>query len=104
MGGSGECSNLELLKCLLTIVDEELGRPTGTSLELITFVKDRPGHDFRYAIDAGKLTAELGWAPKYTLTDGLRKTVQWYLSNESWLQSIMDESYKAYMKTQYGAL
>ena len=104
VGGSGECSNLELLKCLLKIVDEELGRPVGTSLDLITFVSDRPGHDFRYAVDAGKLITELGWMPKYTLTDGLRKTVQWYLDNQSWLQSVMDESYRTYIKSQYVAL
>ncbi len=101
VGGAGECSNLDLLNILLTIVDEELGHSAGSSQKLITFVTDRPGHDFRYAIDARKLTTELGWTPSYTLTEGLRKTVQWYLANESWLQSVMDESYRTYLKTQY---
>ncbi len=101
VGGAGECSNLELLRVLLMILDEELGRPSESSWELITFVKDRPGHDFRYAIDASKLITELGWTPSHTLEGGLRATVRWYLSNPSWLQAVMDESYRTYMKTQY---
>ncbi len=101
VGGSGECSNLDLLNLLLTIIDEELGRPAGISKKLITFVEDRPGHDFRYAIDATKLMTELDWSPKYTLFDGLRNTVQWYLSNQSWLEAVMDERYRSYLRTQY---
>jgi len=104
VGGSGEYSNLELLQLLLKIIDEELKRPEGTSQDLITFVKDRPGHDFRYAIDASKLIAELGWTPKHNLSEGLRMAVQWYLSNQSWLQSVMDESYRNYLKAQYTSL
>ncbi len=104
VGGSGECSNLELLRLLLTIVDEELGRTPESSWKLIKFVKDRPGHDFRYAIDASKLVTELGWAPNHTLEEGLRATVRWYLSNQPWLQSVMDESYRTYLKTQYEAV
>ncbi len=101
VGGSGECSNLELLRLLLTIVDEELDRPEGTSWSLITFVKDRPGHDFRYAIDASKLITELGWKPNHTLAAGLRTTVKWYLANRPWLQAVMDETYRTYLQTQY---
>lgn len=101
VGGSGECSNLELLRLLLTIVDEELDRPEGTSWSLITFVKDRPGHDYRYAIDAGKLITELGWGPNHTLAAGLRTTVKWYLTNRSWLKAVMDETYRTYLQTQY---
>ena len=104
VGGSEEYSNLELLRILLSIVDEELGRPSGSSLDLITFVKDRPGHDFRYAIDASKLGTELGWTPNHGISEGLRATVQWYLSNESWLQAVMDESYRTYLKTQYTSI
>ena len=104
VGGDGEYSNLDLLNLLLTILDEELGRTAGSSHELITFVTDRPGHDFRYAIDASKLMTELGWSPNYTLEEGLRTTVQWYLSNESWLQAVMDESYRTYLKTQYSTI
>ncbi len=103
VGGSGECSNLDLLRQLLSIFDEEIKRPLGTSLKLITFVKDRPGHDFRYAIDASKLISELDWTPRYTLEDGLRTTVQWYLSNDEWLQAVMDESYQTYLTNQYSS-
>lgn len=101
IGGAGECSNLELLRTLLTIVDEELGRSKGSSWDLITFVQDRPGHDFRYAINANKLMTELDWSPEYTLAEGLRKTVQWYISNQPWLEAVMDESYRDYLTTQY---
>ena len=103
VGGSGECSNLELLRLLLTIVDEELDRPEGTSWSLITFVKDRPGHDYRYAIDASKLKTELGWKPNHTLAAGLRTTVKWYLANRLWLKAVMDETYRTYLQTQYSA-
>ena len=103
VGGSGECSNLDLLRLLLSILDEELGRADGTSWELITFVKDRPGHDFRYSIDADKLMNELGWTPQYTLVQGLRATVRWYLSNQRWLQAVMDESYRSYVNEQYSS-
>ncbi|MCY4672414.1 MAG: dTDP-glucose 4,6-dehydratase [Bacteroidetes bacterium] len=103
VGGSGECSNLELLRLLLTIVDEELDQPEGTSWSLITFVKDRPGHDYRYAIDASKLKTELGWKPNHTLAAGLRTTVKWYLANRPWLKAVMDETYRTYLQTQYSA-
>jgi len=101
VGGSGECSNLELLRLLLTMVDEELDRPEGTSWSLITFVKDRPGHDYRYAIDASKLITDLGWKPNHTLAAGLRSTVRWYLANRPWLEAVMDESYRTYLQKQY---
>jgi len=101
VGGSGECSNLDLLNLLLSIIDEELQRPTGSSKKLITFVEDRPGHDFRYAIDATKLMSELGWYPQHSLSAGLRATIQWYLSHQSWLEAVMDESYQKYFQAQY---
>ncbi len=101
VGGSGECSNLDLLHVLLTIVDDELGRPAKSSWKLIKFVQDRPGHDFRYAIDASKLMTELGWTPSHSLEEGLRTTVQWYLANQPWLQAVIDESYRTYIKAQY---
>ena len=87
VGGHGECANLKLVQMICAILDEI--RPTNRLYsDLITFVKDRPGHDMRYAIDAAKLTSELGWSPKTDLNDGLRKTVTWYLDNQDWLADL----------------
>ena len=102
VGGSCERTNLDLVRLLLDIVDEKLGRSAGASQELITFVTDRPGHDFRYAIDASHLRASLGWAPRRELKDGLRATVDWYLAHEEWLEAVADASYRAYSVAQYG--
>ncbi len=101
VGGSNERTNLDLVRLLLDFVDEALGRQQGASRRLITFVKDRPGHDFRYALDATRLRDELGWQPRYTLEDGLRDTVAWYLDHRPWLDAVADASYRAYYRQQY---
>ena len=101
VGGNNERTNLELIHLLLDLVDEALGRPEGTGRGLITFVKDRPGHDFRYAIDASRLRDELGWEPQYSLENGLRETVRWYLDNQDWLDAVADASYRDYYQRQY---
>ena len=103
VGGNNERSNLDLVNMLLDQVDEVLVRPAGTSRKLITFVKDRPGHDFRYAIDATHLRDALGWQPQYSPEDGLRATVAWYLDNQPWLDAVNDASYRAYYEQQYAA-
>ena len=82
-------------------MDEKLGREKGSSEKLITYVKDRPGHDKRYAIDAGKINKELGWEPSLQFEEGLRKTVDWYLSNQEWLDSVTSGEYQNYYKEQY---
>ena len=102
VSGNAERSNLDLVKRILDLVDQSLGRTRGTSQRLITFVKDRPGHDFRYAVDASRLREQLGWQPQYTLDEGLRATVDWYLSHADWLEAVNDESYRAYYAEQYG--
>jgi dTDP-glucose 4,6-dehydratase len=82
-------------------MDDKLGRPTGQSAELITYVKDRPGHDLRYAIDTSKINAELKWAPTVTFQEGLSKTIDWYLSNSVWLKNVTSGAYQEYYKEQY---
>ncbi|MBF7090658.1 dTDP-glucose 4,6-dehydratase [Flavobacterium sp. ALJ2] len=101
IGGFNEWKNIDLVKLLCQIMDEKLGRDKGTSQELITYVKDRPGHDLRYAIDASKINTELGWKPSVTFEEGLEKTINWYLSNEQWLQNVTSGTYKDYYKKQY---
>lgn len=101
IGGFNEWKNIDLVKLLCQIMDQKLGRAEGTSQELITYVKDRPGHDLRYAIDASKINKELGWKPTVTFEEGLEKTINWYLSNEEWLQNVTSGAYKEYYKKQY---
>lgn len=101
IGGFNEWKNIDLVKLLCQIMDQKLGRPEGTSQELITYVKDRPGHDLRYAIDASKINKELGWRPSVTFEEGLEKTINWYLNNEEWLQNVTSGSYKDYYQKQY---
>lgn len=101
IGGDAELPNLTLVEMLLDAVDEATDREIGTSRQLITFVKDRPGHDFRYAMDFTRLREELQWEPRHNLRDGLRATVNWYLENEDWLTAVMDDSYRAYYERQY---
>ncbi|OUL62994.1 dTDP-glucose 4,6-dehydratase [Flavobacterium sp. AJR] len=101
IGGFNEWKNIDLVKLLCQIMDEKLGRETGTSRKLITYVKDRPGHDLRYAIDASKINTELGWKPSVTFEQGLERTINWYLSNEEWLQNVTSGTYKDYYKKQY---
>jgi dTDP-glucose 4,6-dehydratase len=101
IGGFNEWQNIELIKVLCQQMDEKLGRPTGTSVQLITYVKDRPGHDLRYAIDASKINQELGWKPSVTFEQGLSITIDWYLSNTEWLQHVTSGSYQDYYRKQY---
>ncbi|MCD0471046.1 dTDP-glucose 4,6-dehydratase [Flavobacterium sp. JAS] len=101
IGGFNEWKNIDLVKLLCQIMDQKLSRKEGTSQELITYVKDRPGHDLRYAIDASKINKELGWKPSVTFEEGLEKTINWYLNNEEWLQNVTSGSYKDYYQKQY---
>lgn len=101
IGGFNEWKNIDLVKLLCQIMDQKLGRNEGTSQELITYVKDRPGHDLRYAIDASKINKELGWKPSVTFEEGLEKTINWYLNNGEWLQNVTSGAYKDYYEKQY---
>ncbi|WP_040253049.1 dTDP-glucose 4,6-dehydratase [Psychroserpens mesophilus] len=101
IGGFNEWKNIDLVKLLCTQMDTKLNRKKGSSEKLITFVKDRPGHDLRYAIDASKINKELGWKPSVTFEEGLEKTIEWYLNNEDWLNSVTSGSYKLYYQNQY---
>lgn len=101
IGGFNEWRNIDLVKLLCEIMDEKLNRSKGDSEKLISFVKDRPGHDLRYAIDATKLNGELSWMPTVTFEEGLRKTIEWYFENESWLNNVVSGDYKKYYKKQY---
>ncbi|MFK7781787.1 dTDP-glucose 4,6-dehydratase [Psychroserpens sp.] len=101
IGGFNEWKNIDLVKLLCEQMDVKLGREKNSSEELITFVKDRPGHDLRYAIDASKINKELGWEPSVTFEEGLKKTIDWYLSNEKWLENVTSGAYKSYYQKQY---
>ena len=101
VGGFNECKNIDLVKLLCQQVDKKLKRKLGTSEKLITFVKDRPGHDLRYAIDASKLNRALGWCPSVTIEEGLSKTIDWYLNSKDWLENVTSGSYQNYYKSQY---
>jgi dTDP-glucose 4,6-dehydratase len=101
IGGFNEWQNIDLVKALCAIMDTKLGRVAGTSEQLITFVKDRPGHDLRYAIDAGKINRELGFMPSVTFEEGLEKTVDWYLANEEWMNNVTSGHYQKYYEGQY---
>jgi dTDP-glucose 4,6-dehydratase len=101
IGGFNEWQNIELIKVLCKQMDEKLGREPGTSVKLITYVTDRPGHDRRYAIDATKINKELGWSPSVTFEEGLAETIDWYLSNEEWLNNVTSGDYKKYYNDMY---
>ena len=101
IGGFNEWKNIDLVKILCKQMDEKLERDFGTSEKLITYVNDRPGHDLRYAIDASKINKELGWSPTVTFEEGLSKTIDWYLSNETWLNNVTSGNYQNYYKKQY---
>ncbi len=101
IGGHNEWKNIDLIRLLCSIMDRKLGRPAGTSEQLITFVKDRAGHDWRYAIDASRLKAELGWVPSVTFEEGLEQTVDWYLQHEDWLHNVTSGQYQDYYANQY---
>ena len=102
IGGFNEWTNIDLIKVMCNQMDEILGNNMGTSEQLITYVKDRPGHDKRYAIDATKLKNELGWEPSLQFEEGLRKTIQWYMNNEEWMDNVTSGDYKKYYSEQYG--
>ncbi|GAA4921825.1 dTDP-glucose 4,6-dehydratase [Mucilaginibacter defluvii] len=101
IGGFNEWTNIDLVRVLCRQMDEKLGREPGTNEKLITFVKDRPGHDARYAIDATKLNKELGWEPSVTFEQGLSETIDWYLNNKAWIERITSGAYADYYETQY---
>jgi dTDP-glucose 4,6-dehydratase len=101
IGGFNEWKNIDLVHLLCKIMDEKLGRPVGTSTQLITYVTDRAGHDLRYAIDANKIMKELGWQPSLQFEEGLEKTVDWYLTNEKWLNEVTSGDYQKYYTNMY---
>lgn len=101
IGGHNEWTNIDLIHLLCKIMDKKLNRAEGESAKLITFVKDRAGHDLRYAIDSSKLQKELGWVPSLQFEEGLEKTVDWYLANEEWLNNVTSGDYQKYYELQY---
>jgi len=101
IGGHNEWANIDVIRLLCRIMDKKLNRAAGTNEKLITFVKDRAGHDLRYAIDSSKLQNELGWKPSLQFEEGLEKTVDWYLSNEEWLNNVTSGAYQKYYESQY---
>lgn len=101
IGGFNEWKNIDLVKLLCQIMDTKLGRNQGESAKLITYVKDRPGHDLRYAIDANKINKDLGWKPSVTFEEGLEITIDWYLSNKEWLNSVTSGDYVKYYTKMY---
>lgn len=101
IGGHNEWKNIDIVKLVCKIMDEKLGRESGTSEKLITYVKDRAGHDLRYAIDATKLQRELNWEPSLQFEEGIRKTIDWYLENQQWLDEVSSGNYLKYYQDQY---
>lgn len=101
VGGFNEWKNIDVVKLLCKLMDEKLAKEKGESEKLINYVKDRPGHDLRYAIDATKINKELGWQPSVTFEEGLSKTIDWYLENKEWLQHVTSGDYQKYYETQY---
>lgn len=102
IGGHNEWTNLDLVHLLCELMDQKLNRPEGSSRKLITFVKDRAGHDVRYAIDASKIEKELGWKPSLQFREGLSKTIDWYLQNEEWMKEVTSGAYQKYYEKMYG--
>jgi dTDP-glucose 4,6-dehydratase len=101
IGGHNEWKNIDVVQLLCDIMDKKLGRATGESRQLITFVTDRAGHDLRYAIDSSKLQRDLGWVPAVTFEEGIELTVQWYLDNEEWLRNVTSGNYQRYYEQMY---
>lgn len=101
IGGFNEWKNIDLVHLLCQIMDQKLGRPAGTSAQLITYVTDRAGHDLRYAIDAHKIMNELGWQPSLQFEEGLEKTVDWFLANQTWLDNVTSGNYQSYYEEMY---
>lgn len=102
IGGFNEWKNIDLVTLLCKLMDEKLRRAKGESEQLITYVKDRPGHDRRYAIDASKIKEQFGWEPSVTFEEGLSETIDWYLSNTEWLQHVTSGAYQHYYESMYG--
>ena len=102
VGGWNEMPNIEIVKTICALLDEMRPDPAGPYARLITYVKDRPGHDRRYAIDARKIERDLGWRPAETFETGIRKTVRWYLDNQSWVSNVMSGAYRDWVSRQYG--
>lgn len=103
IGGFNEWKNIDIVKVICKVMDKKLGNPAGTSEKLITYVTDRAGHDMRYAIDANKIMEELGWEPSLQFEEGIEKTVEWYLTNNDWLENVTSGSYQSYYSKQYQA-
>jgi len=101
IGGFNEWKNIDLIQLMCRLMDQKLGRPEGDSASLITYVTDRPGHDRRYAIDASKIQRDLGWEPSVTFEQGLSLTLDWYLNNQDWLDSVTSGAYQQYYDKQY---
>jgi dTDP-glucose 4,6-dehydratase len=102
IGGHNEWKNIDLIKVVCKVMDKKLGREAGTSEKLITYVKDRAGHDLRYAIDSTKLQHELGWVPSLQFEEGIEKTIDWYLENQEWLDHVTSGNYQKYYEEMYG--
>jgi dTDP-glucose 4,6-dehydratase len=103
IGGWNEKRNIDIVHLICDIVDEVAGVSTSSRRSLVTFVKDRPGHDRRYSMDARKIERELSWRPKETFESGIRKTVRWYLENEEWVRSVTTGDYRKWIETQYSS-
>src|SRR5690606_22587367 len=101
VGGNNECSNINLIKALCTLLSKKLGESEDDILSLITYVKDRPGHDLRYAIDSTKIRKECGWSPQETIESGLQKTVDWYIDNQDWVNSVTSGKYQFWIEENY---
>lgn len=101
IGGHNEWKNIDLIRLMCKVMDRKLGRTEGTSAQLITYVKDRAGHDLRYAIDSSKLQRELGWKPSLQFEEGIEKTIDWYLANAQWLEHVTSGAYQKYYEQQY---
>jgi dTDP-glucose 4,6-dehydratase len=101
IGGNNEWKNIDLIRLLCRYMDEKLSKPAGQSEKLIKFITDRAGHDLRYAIDSSKLRGELGWEPSLSFEEGLKRTVDWYIANEAWLQHVVNGDYEKYYERQY---
>jgi dTDP-glucose 4,6-dehydratase len=101
VGGLNEWKNIDLVHFLCELLDKKLNRESGVSASLITYVKDRAGHDQRYAIDASKIATELGWKPSIKFEEGLEKTVDWYLNNQDWVEEVTSGAYQEYYKKMY---
>ena len=102
IGGFNEWTNIDLIRLMCRQMDEILGNDNGHARQLITYVKDRPGHDKRYAIDATKLKNDLGWSPSLQFEEGLYKTIQWYMNNQKWMDNVTSGDYQNYYLQQYG--